>query len=101
MPNLATADTPFFLFYQRDNLPLHQLLESLQKFLGDPESGLLNLEAHHLALTIAKKTLDENHFYTAQKTTNTEEPSFKIGNRVYFKNVTQWSWVSLSPGTLE
>ena len=46
-PNLATADTPFFLVYGRDlNLPLHQLLEPMQQFLGDPESGLLNLEAH-------------------------------------------------------
>ena len=39
----------------------------MQRHLGDPESGLLNLEAHHLALAIAKKTLDENHFRTAQK----------------------------------
>ena len=60
-PNLATAETPFFLIYGRDqNLPLHQLLEPMQRFLGDPESGLLNLEAHCLALAIAKKTLDEN-----------------------------------------
>ena len=63
-------ETPFFLVYWRDpNLPLQQLLEPMQRFLGDPESGLLNLEAHYLALTIAKKTLDENHFRTAQKTT--------------------------------
>ena len=34
----------------------------MQWFLGDPECGLLNLEAHHLALAIAKKTLDENNF---------------------------------------
>ena len=27
----------------------------MQQFLGDPESGLLNMEAHHLALAIAKK----------------------------------------------
>ena len=59
--NLATAETPFFLVYRRDpNLPLHQLLEPMQGFLGDPESGLLNLEAHFLAQAIAKKTLDEN-----------------------------------------
>ena len=67
MSNLAMAETPFFLIYGRDpNLPLHQLLEPMQRFLGDPESGLLNLEAHCLALAIAKKTLDENHFRTAQ-----------------------------------
>ena len=67
-PNLATAETLFFLIYGRDtNLPLHQLLEPMQRFLGDPESGLLNLEAHYLALAIAKKILDKDHFRTAQK----------------------------------
>ena len=35
-PNLATAEITFFLVYGRDpNLPLHQLLETLQQFLGD------------------------------------------------------------------
>ena len=43
-PNLAMTETPFFLVYGRDpNLPLHQLLEMIQQFLGDLESGLLNL----------------------------------------------------------
>ena len=77
-PNLATAETPFFLVYGRyPNLPLHQLLESMQQFLGDPESRLLNLEAHHLALALAitKKTLDENHFRAAQKTTENHHQS--------------------------
>ena len=61
MPNLATAETPFFLVYARDpNLRLHPLLEPMQCFLGDPNSGMLNLETHRLALAIAKKTLDEN-----------------------------------------
>ena len=65
-PNLGTAETPFFLIYGRDpNLPLHKLLEPMQQFLGNPESGLLNLEAHHLTLVITKKTLDENCFRTA------------------------------------
>ena len=68
-PNIATVETPFFLVYGKDpNLPLHQLLERMQSFLGDPDSGILNVEAHRLALAIAKKTLDENHFKTAQKT---------------------------------
>ena len=49
-PNLATAELPFFLVYSRDpNLPLHQLLEPMQHFLGDPDSGKLHLETHRLA----------------------------------------------------
>ena len=61
-PHLATADTPFFLVYRRyPNLPLCQLLEPRQWFLGDPDSRILNLEAHRLALAISKKTLDELH----------------------------------------
>ena len=57
----------------------------MQWCLGDPESGLLNLEAHHLALAIAKKTLDENCSRTFQRTMGRESPSFIIGDRVYFK----------------
>ena len=61
IPNLATMETPFFLVYGRDpNLPLHQLLEPMECFLGDPDFGMLNLETHRLALAIVKKTLDEN-----------------------------------------
>ena len=57
-----------FLVYGRDpNLPLHQLLEPMQCFLGDPDSGMLNLETHRLALAIAKKTLDENRFASHPK----------------------------------
>ena len=64
----------------------------MQQFLGDPDSGLLNLEAHRLALAIAKKTLDENHFRTAQKTMDRKPPSFNIGNRVYSKNKHPGNW---------
>ena len=57
-PNLAMTETPFFLVYGRDpNLPLHQLLEPMQHFPGDPDSSMLNLETHRFALAIAKKNL--------------------------------------------
>ena len=37
-PNLVTAESPFLPVYGRDpNLPLHQLLEPMQHFLGDPD----------------------------------------------------------------
>ena len=67
-PNLVTAETQLFLVYGWDpHLALHQPLELMQQFLADPESGLLNLEAHCLALAIAKKSLDENCFRPARK----------------------------------
>ena len=61
-------------------------------FLGDPESGQLNLENHCLMLAIAKKALDENHFRNAQKTTDRKPPSFQLGDRVYFKNKQAGKW---------
>ena len=64
----------------------------MQCFLGDPDSGMLNLETHRLALAIAKKTLDENRFKMAQKTMDSTLPSFKIGDRVYFKNKQPCKW---------
>ena len=89
-PNLATVEMTFFLVYGRyPNLPLHQLLEPMQHFLGDSDSGMLNIEAHRLALAIAKKTLDENRFKTAQKTMDQTPPSFKIGDRV-LQDQTAW-----------
>ena len=92
-PNLATAESPFFLVYGRDpNLPLQQLLEPMQHFLGDPDSGKLNLETHRLALAIAKKTLDENRFTATQKTLARNQPAFQIGDCVYFKNKQPGKW---------
>ena len=47
VPNLMTGELPFFLVYGRDgNQPVHQLLQPLTRFLGDPDSGLLCLDQH-------------------------------------------------------
>ena len=87
------AESPFFLVYGRDtNFPLHQLLEPMQCFLGDPDSGMLNLETQRLALAIAKKTLDENRFTAAQKTMAQDKLTFQIGEHVYFKNKWPGKW---------
>ena len=64
----------------------------MQLFLGDPNSGMLNLETHRLALAIAKKTLDENRFTATQKTMEWDKPAFQIGDRVYFKNKQSGKW---------
>ena len=91
--NLVTAETPFFLVYERNpNLPLHQLLDPMQQFLGDPDSGVINLEAHRPTLAITKKTLGENCFKTTQKTMDRQTRSFKISDRVYFKNKQPGKW---------
>ena len=92
-PNLATAESPFFLVYCRDpNLPLHQLLEPMQHFLGDPNLGKLQLESHRLALAIVKKTLDQNRFTDTQKTLSRDNPAFQVGDHVYFKNKQPGKW---------
>ena len=77
-------DTIFSCLWQRWNRPLHQLLEPMQPFLDNPESGWLNLEAHWLTLAITKKTLDENNFSNAQKTMDRKPPSFQLGYRIVY-----------------
>ena len=87
MPNLATAETPFFLVYGiNPNLPLHQLLEPIHQFLSDPDSRCLDLKSYHLAFPITKKMLDENHFKHTQKMMHHALANFKVGNRVSFQN---------------
>ena len=64
----------------------------MQHFLGDFDSGMLNLETHRLALAIAKKTLDENRLKTSQKTMAQKNPAFQVGDHVYFKNKQPSKW---------
>ena len=65
----------------------------MQHFLEDQESRQLNLENHHLTLAIVKKTLDENYFRNALKTTDRKPASFQLGDRVYFKNKQPGNWI--------
>ena len=74
------------------HLPLHQILEPMQCFLGDPDSGKLNLKTHGLGLAIPKKTLDENQFTATQKMLARDKPAFQIGDHVYFKNKQSGKW---------
>ena len=64
----------------------------MQCFLGDTESERLNIENHCLALTIVKKTLDENLFKTTQKTMDRNPSYLQLGDRVYFKNKQPGKW---------
>ena len=76
-PNLAEAESPFVLVYGRDPyLPLHQLLEPKQCFLGDADSGKLNLEIHRLALAIAKKDTGWKRIYSYSKDSSKRQTSF-------------------------
>ena len=97
-PNLATVESPFFLVYGRDpSLPLHQLLEPIQHFLGDPDSGMLNLETHRLALAIAKMTLDENRFTATRKMMAREKPAFQIEQAARQMGLKMETWIQNFP----
>ena len=55
-PNFATVETPFFLVYGRNPIyPFTNCWNLCTNFLGDPDSEMLNLEAHRLTLAAAKK----------------------------------------------
>ena len=47
---------------------------------------------HHLALSIARKTLDEIKFRNAQKTKDHPAPDFQVRDRAYFKNKQTGKW---------
>ena len=64
----------------------------MQHFLGDHDSGKLNLETHRLALASAKQTLDENRPTATQKMLAREKPAFQIADHVYFKNKQPGKW---------
>ena len=64
----------------------------MQHFLGDPNSGKLHLETHRLVLAIAKKALDENRFTATQKTLSRDNPTFQVGDCIYFKNKQPGKW---------
>ena len=86
--NLAMAEMHFFLVSGWDpNLPLHQLLEPMQCFSGDPESARLNLETRQLSLAIKKRCWTKIILRMHRK-----PPSFQLGDRVYFKNKQPRKW---------
>ena len=78
--------------WKRSQSTPHQLLEIMQWFLGDPELGHLDLKSHHLALPIAKMTLDENWFKHAQKTTDCTHLILKLVTEYNLKNNHPGKW---------
>ena len=73
----------------------------MQHFLGDPDSGKLHLETHRIALAIAKKTLHENRFTATQKMLTGDNPTFQVGDHVFFKNKQPGKWdLKWRPGYL-
>ena len=71
----------------------------MQCFLGNPETNLLNLEALWLALAIMKKNTRWEPLQNPQKTMDREPPSFKIADKVYFRNKQPGKWdIKWRPG---
>ena len=62
----------------------------MQHFLGDPDSGMIKLETHRLALTIAKKTLDKNRLMATQKTMARDKPNFPSRRSCIFQKQAAW-----------
>ena len=62
----------------------------MQHFLGDPDSGKLNLETHRLTLAIAKKTLDKKQIHSYSK--DSSKKAFQIGDHIYFENKQPSKW---------
>ena len=86
---------PILLVYGRDpNLPLHQLLEPMQHFLGDPDSGKIHLETHSLALALQRKHWMKTDSQPPKRLFPETTPPFK-SEIVYTSktnNQANWSW---------
>ena len=91
-PNLATVETLFFGLWKRPQLTFTPTSGINATIPRRSRIWVTQLGSTPSSLAITKKTLDENHFRTAQKTTDREPPSFKIGKRVYFKNKHPGKW---------
>ena len=60
--------------------------------LGRPRFWNAKLGIPRTHVSHSKKTLDENHFKVAHKNMEGIPPTFKIGDRVYFKNKQPSKW---------
>ena len=92
-PNLATAETPFFSSVQKGSkFTITSATGTLAVILGRPRFWNAESKVHQLTLAITTKMLDENCFKTAQMTMDRTPSSFKIEDRVYFKNKQPSKW---------
>ena len=70
-----SRNTIFPSIWQRSQSPPTPTSGAYAIFIGDPDSGMLNLETHRLTLAIAKKTLDENRFCSYPEDNGTRQTS--------------------------